>query len=267
MLKRFVAPKTEDGQALVVVLLMLVIAAVVAAAITFRTISDIRRTTEERASSKAAAQVDSFLDIVTDPDVWDRLEADFCSSGFPCTLEEADIENLLGGVTDLECDDNSAYIVIRQDLDVDSFRIPKDGVFEVNLVGSSNTEFNVDWTGGADHLIVKVYADDGSQYYAEYANALAVGGSTWGTIVSGPTAIPYSGDALLARIRAIGGDANLSLTGLDVPQVAAIKASCYVKDAYGSQVYREAVRKINIHPSVPACFDYVLFDGDSTVEK
>lgn len=273
----------QEGQALVVILLMLVIAAIIAAAIAYRTIQDVRRTGEERQSSKALTQSESFIDVVTSESQWDLIfdgggfDADgLCGVGGGydpetgvCTLDEADLAGILG--EDPACEPETAEVQIRlgdglgEDYSILGQSVTQDYVMELNLEGSSGDyNFCVGWSG-SEYLEVKVYWLNGDEYLVENAKALSHNASAaYGTFVQAGECytISYSANALLARIKPIDGNATVDVTSLDAPQLATVKASCYVGDTY-----REIVRRIDLYPEVPAIFDYVLFAGSGSVDK
>ncbi|MEA3357069.1 MAG: hypothetical protein U9Q67_01400 [Patescibacteria group bacterium] len=258
----------EKGQSMVIVLLLIVIAATIAMAISYRTLQDIRRAGQERMSSKAVAGVESLLDAFTEKEVWDELweSGGLCyQQEGGCLLKESTINNFLGD-PDTDCDPFSVSVRIPDD--IIGFELTQDDVLEVPLDSLSTAgDFRIGWYD-ADYLLVKVYT----------ATDIDIGGSgehVWALthdnpdgwlnqteVTAGTTyTIEYSASAVLARIRPIGGDARIDIFDAP-PLVGDIKASCYVGD-----VYREYVREFWLSDFVPACFDYVLFDGTGTVQK
>lgn len=262
-------PEKQKGQTLVVVLLLIMIAAIVASAIAFRVIQDLRRTSSERQSTEASAQVDSFLDVVTNDEVWDSDELKgYCAGFFEdrpldqiCRLEGSSLEDIMDD-DQFACNDDGAEVAIRFEADLEDINVEKDSVYEVNLKGSSDGNFQLSKVSGdAESVIIKVYGQNGDDFYLQ--NAYAISSETgWNNTISYGDNIPYNSESLLARIRPIGGDLVVDITGLQKAQVASVKASCYVGDTY-----REYVRRVDLEPSVPACFDYVLFDGSTAINK
>lgn len=251
----------DRGQSLVLILLVLIIGAVIAFAIAARTIQDIRRTGLERLSDQAGTQVETMLDVITSPVTWDSLISD---GGFTgecqdadsiCQLSEDYLNSILGGT---ECD--TAEVGIRIDDDLSQYPLNQDDVYELSLPDSSGT-FGISWTGST-YLLIKVYAQDGDTYTTESSIALTHDG-VWGESVADGVSwtVAYSENAKFARIKPISGDAEISIVNIPAQEVS-VKASCYV-----GSVYREFIRRVPLHNSVPACFDYVLFDGSSKIEE
>lgn len=260
----------EKAQTLVVVLLMLVIAAVVAVAISYRTIQDIRQATEESQSDAATVAVESFLEVVTSPGVVDDL-IDNCIENGDCKVDENELRDLLDD--ELDCD--KADVLIRPEDEIEDVYVKKDDVFELDFTAVDESgSFIVTWEEAegsqADHLLIKVYNKTG--IYNNQAIALASDSSAaWGYTPGSHPNISYGTDVTVVRIRPIGGNASITIGGLpdDMPiHVTSFKAYCYKKSADVNSegegdVYVEEIRKISIKPSVPACFDYVLFDASS----
>ncbi len=271
--KSFTFSDMQSGQSLVLILLILVIGAVIAFAIAARTVQDIRRVGLERLSSQAGTQVESMLDVVTTRQVWDSIVEDchfiedagaLCIDSFRpetniCVLGESELTDLLG---DIECDAGGAQVQIRLEDNVEGMELSQDEVYEVSLNEATAGIFTLSWTG-SDHMLVKVYSQVGGEVELESAVALVKPGAAegWGTSDIGNNPIPYSADARFARIRPINGNAVVTLSDIP-PQEYAVKASCYI-----SSVYREFVRRVSCYNSVPACFDYVLYDGTSAVDE
>lgn len=255
--------RQNRGQALVLILIVIVIAVVVIFAVSARTVQDLRLASQEKVSSKAEAQIESFLDVITSPTVWDSLlePGGLCEyQGLPCTIGNSRLQELLAqSGEEWQCT-QGAEVVIRGDTGVNGFAVGKDDAFEIDLREEVDNPFDITWTGDADYLVVKVFSE--TDLLASYA--LYHGGENpqgWATATSGSN-ITYAGNAVLARVRPLYGDASLTITGLETPQTATIKASCYIAD-----VYREFVRTTQLNPTLPACFDYVLFDGSTAVDK
>jgi hypothetical protein len=281
--------KEERGQSLVIVLLMIVIAVVIAVAISFRTIQDIRRSGEERASARAGTQVESMLDVVTSPGIMVDVNA-ACdttwASGDTCCLNSNDLEGL--GVDMAICED--AEVCLRPEDTIEDILVPKDDVFELRLDGVGSAEdFCVGWddTAGStvDYVTVKVYktesdcSADGEGHMDCTDEAVALthgsGATNWSSEVvnvaaDGCGTVSFSADAVVARIKPIGGSARITITslpsGID-PHVATAKAYCYTQGADGEDIYREFVRRLRLHAAVPSCFDYVLYSGEGDVNK
>lgn len=274
--------QSERGQSLALILIVLVIGAIVAFAIAARTIQDIRRTSQERISDQAGAQVETYLDAVTSDLQWDQLVGQdggwlgggLCDgAGDICELDSFALQALFGG---LVCDE--ATVKLRQESDIIDLDVPQDDVLEVNL-GDPDVagSFSLEWSG-SDHLLVNVYMrDPNNGEVSLYQNAGAPIGFTdrgrvedgvadnWGTLRytddGTPEQVNYPAHALFARIRPIRGNANITVTNIP-PQEMTVKASCFYEG-----VYREFVRRVPLYDSVPACFDYVLFDGSSMIDE
>ena len=287
--------RSEQGQSLVLILLVLMIGAIVAFAIVARTLQDIRRTGQERSSDQAGTQVETYLDAVTADHQWAQFVDDdfefteYCNdredppgSGI-CELSETDLAFLFG---DLVCEE--ASVKIRKEDTLLGMDIAQDDVLEVNLGNPSTSgSFNIEWIG-SDHLIINVYAEDPSDgsvfLYEDNVNSGTPGpiafsdsdrvvageADDWGSTVNHrmvdtgdgvPETVYYPANALFARIRPIRGTANVSVTNVP-PQEMTVKASCFY-----NEVYREFIRRVPLFDSVPACFDYVLFDGNSAIDE
>ncbi|MBN2100327.1 hypothetical protein JW710_00315 [Candidatus Dojkabacteria bacterium] len=288
--------KDDSGQALVVVLLLLVIAAIIAVAISFRTIQDIRRTGEEKASKDAATQVESMLDVVSSPVVFDEVIyncGEYWAIGQVCELEMEDLNNLLG--TDVECED--AGVKLRPDDGVQDFLIEKDDVFELNLEDVGAGSLCISWDQGtgnvADYVTLSSYLHQdecrveyqmtmgGTVYHATncvervrgftYSNPDSWGNSGLVQISGGSCGnFDFSEDVEVIRIRPVGGNARITLSNLPddlPPQTASLHGYCYTTATDGGEVYQELVRKITVNPFLPSIFDYVLFSGDDAVIK
>ncbi len=249
----------ESGQALVLILIVIVIAVVIVFAITARSIQDIRRAGEEKSSDKASAQIESFLDVVTSPTVWNGLSDTLCQQGLPCTISDTQLRDLLDYPQDWQCT-NGAEVRIRGDVGINGFPVEKDGALEVDLTSETGSprSFNVTWTGAAPYLLVKVYTASSVDAAVAFSHDNP---SSWSNITAG-SLVTFSDQALFARIRPVGGSASVTVTNLETAQTATVKASCYIGD-----IYRELVRTTKLKPSLPACFDYVLFDANTAVDK
>ena len=275
----------EKGQSLVLILLILVIGAVVAFAIAARTIQDLRRTGQERLSDQAGSQVETILDVLTSPEqlkelvnleTQEFLNPGECSSpqindagDEICKLDGAALKRLFD---EFECDNGE--VQIRFEGDIVDKAVNQDEVLEVNLgEPTADGVMNLSWTGYsgglAEHIIVKMYGVDASgsgnivlQKDISKSFRSSDAADAWGeTVIDGASgSVSYDVNSRFARIRVLEGGALITLTGAP-PQDLAIKATCYI-----SGVYREFVRKVPLYDSVPACFDYVLFDGSTSID-
>lgn len=293
--------KNEEGQALVLILLVLIIGATVAFSIAMRTIQDIRRSGQERASETSGNQVLSILDAVTGGAIWDQLvdgesfrEGGFCDdllydnihmspiAGMPiCVLNQSAIENLLGVDTlpveekGIVCDEDTAEVQIRLENGINEQVIKKDSVYEVNLTNDTDNSFLFSWTSGSC-LIFTYYSNTGTNGAWVIDDVVAYGDTDvlgWPSILisadGNVNSIVYPAKATgpssphqqYLRIRAIDEAAVVTLSGIP-PQQFAIRGSCYL-----GGTYREFVRLVPILNFVPAVFDYVLFDGTSVIDE
>jgi type II secretory pathway pseudopilin PulG len=272
----------SEGQTLVVVLVLLVIAAVVSTAVAYRAIQDIRTSAEERNSAKAAAQVDSFLEIAMDIDVWEDLWTDDvqgCASygaGEVCTVASNFWDDYID-LSNMECDDWE--VKAKRYDQIDSFFLGKDETVEFDLRDASggtrdgSTELVFSWDGDAQYLILRFVkageiVDDMALTYGDPqgwnipVNTSIVdldGGD--GTYTS---TLGDLGNPDVVRIKAVHGDASLNLTGLqeEYYQVGAVKAYCYIED-----VFRESVAQVVVREYVPTVLDYALFDASGSINK
>ena len=294
----------EEGQSLVLILIVLVIGAVIAFAIAARTISDLRRVSVERLSAQAGSQVEAMLDLVVSPSVWDEIIdedgswAGKCDPGtYPerikgdniCVFNDRAVRDLMGdkGNADNPDEDNEvlcdypdgagqggAEIQIRFPVNVEDYNLKKDKVVEYNLSQDETPgSFKFSWTRTGPktpNLLVKVYSDDGSggielkdDHYYAFKNTDNPAFPSWGVGVTRDewVTVNTGNDAKFVRIRAIGGGASISLKELGI-QEGAIRASCY-----NEGVFLEFVRRVPRFDSVPECFDYVLFDGNTKIDE
>jgi type II secretory pathway pseudopilin PulG len=272
----------EKGQTLVVVLVLLVIAAVVSTAVAYRAIQDIRTSAEERDSAKAAAQVDSFLEVSMDVDVWADLWTDDVQGCADYGAEEVctvptnfwdDYINL----SDMECDDWE--VKVRRYDQITSFFLGKDETVEFDLRDQDGnqrdgaTELTLSWEGDAQYLILRfvkdgeivedialTYGDPQSWNIPVNSNVLDLEGTGDHYVVT----LNDIGNPDVVRIKALHGDASLSLSGLqdEYYQVGAIKAYCYIGD-----VFRESVAQVVVREYVPTVLDYALFDASGWIDK
>jgi len=279
--------KEERAQSLVIVLLMLMVAAIIAVAISYRTIQDIRRTGEEKASSRAGTLAESILDVVTSPGTFETVIKD-CAGAWGndeiCEIEKAELQTKYLGANSLEGYDDVG-VMLRPEDGINGLLVKKDDVFELDLSGVGAGNICVGWEGSTvEHVTVRIFkqesqcfADaDGDLDCTESAVALTYNDpSSWGSSnlkLLAPGAcetIGFSGDAWVARIRPYGGDANITIDlPADFPdQVVSVKSYVYTDGATGDQIYREFLRRVSVTPSVPAVFDYVLFSGDGAIIK
>lgn len=271
----------ENGQTLVVVLVLLVIAAIVSTAVAYRAIQDIRTSTEERNSAKASAQVDSFIEISMDPDVWEQIWTadngcdELTGSGVAC-----EVGNVFWGeyldLNNIECDDWE--VKVKRYDQVESFFLGKDEAVEFDLrdeAGNARdgaTELTLSWDGDAQYLILRfmkdgdvledlalTYADPQGWNIPENADVLDLEGETNYVVT-----LDELGSPDVVRMKAIYGDASVNLSGLQEGyyQVGAIKSYCYIGD-----VFRESVAQVVTREYVPTLFDYALFDASGLIDK
>lgn len=271
--------ESEEGQSLVLIVVFVMIGALIAFAIAARTIQDIRRTGQERVSDQAGTQVETYLDAISSGAELEKLfdeNMNFdwtqCSPGSTSEVCLLDSDKLYSMFGELVCDD--AEIKLRKDQNSVTTNIHKDDALQVNIDPETGEgSFTISWSGTASHLIIKVYAlnPDKSEIYL-FENdssspsspvALSNPDSTdpsWG-VKSATAEIPYPAGALFARIHAIGGSAEVSVTGIPSQQITA-KASCSL-----SGIYREFVRVIQTNNALPVVFDYALYDRDSAINE
>lgn len=285
---RFREVAREEGQSLVLILVVLVIGAVIAFAIAARTISDLRRVTSERTSSQAGSECDAMLDVftsnvmitkfITEGGDWAGGSGDYCgagvlqNSGTICVINDQGVRDIMGDSSvegdELLCDD--AEVQIRKQDDVSGMYVEKDDVVEFNLSDDSSPGFTVSWDGvdasTYPNLLIKVFRDNAGgveleEYVALRANSDAA--YSWGDGVdpSADNTVNASADSLFVRIRPIGGPANLTLKEVGKQEVA-FKGSCFQ-----DEVQRECIRRVPMDSYVPACFDYVLFDGSTMIDE
>lgn len=277
-----ISRKNQEGQSLVLILVVLVVGAIIAFAIAARTIQDIRRTGEERISNQAATQVETILDVTTSEGVWSQIwdgtnflinETIDCIGGSlepNCCLTEDAIDTYLGYEVGGECDGGFNICIRLEDGIVDKY-IEKDNVYEINLSqASASGSFSLFWNPdnvASGRLIVKVYESDGSGGVVLGNQVFGLcdpesGCDGWGT-PSASAVISYDpGVELFVRVRAIGSGATIWTSGDIPPQELSILSSCQI-----SGIYREFIRSVPLHSYLPACFDYVLFDGSTMVEN
>ncbi len=297
MIQKFLK-KDHDGQALVLILLVLIIGATVAFAIAMRTIQEIRRSGQERASDTAANQVISVIDAITGKSVWDKLidtdgtfkSTSLCGAGSPfmftnddgwpiCVLKDENIFSNSGnglieweaesGDSETQCDPGTFEIQIRAEDGVNDLLIKKDSVYEVNLTGDSDKALILRWQSGS-RLLFSYYSNGTptGEWIVDGASAYKMSGvSGWpiDTVISNtdyPISFPATtGANQYLRIRAIDGDAKLTLKGIPTQQMG-VRGSCYV-----ASTYREFVRIVPLYSFVPAAFDYALFDGTTEIDE
>lgn len=290
--------KHEEGQALVLILLVLVIGATVAFAIAMRTIQDVRRSGQERASETSGNQVRSILDAVTGSTVWSRVVdgESFASGGYCdemlyanvhtvagmdiCVLDQDSIIDLIGVGTlpedesGIMCDDDTAQVQIRLENGINEQVIKKDSVYEVNLTNDADNTFLFSWTSGS-RLLFTYYSNTGADgawivdevvAYGDtdvtgWPSVLISADGTSNTITYQAKATAPTSNEQYLRIRAIDEAAVVTLSGIP-PQQFAIRGSCFL-----GGTYREFVRLVPILNFVPAVFDYVLFDGTSVIDE
>jgi hypothetical protein len=275
-MRRYRIEHSEEGQSLVLILVVLVIGAIVAFAIAARTIQDIRRTGEERISSQAGTLVETALDITTSAEVWadiwdaDALgfKNDVCLDPYAdicCIVINGSSSSAVGDYfDDLSQDCNEQTVCLRLEDTVVEHYIQKDDVFELNLAtaadpGSFTITMNPDDTSAA-RMIVKVYRENEGIVTLRDAVAYCEDCS-WGS--SGPATISYNPDDgdKFVRIRAVGSGMTISTDNGLPPQEVSARVTCTI-----SGIYREFVRAVPLYSYLPACFDYVLFDGSTKVE-
>jgi uncharacterized protein (UPF0333 family) len=266
----------ENGQSLVIVLLMIVIAVIIAIAISFRTIQDIRRAGEEKASSRAGNQAESVLEVISSPGVINNVVEECSNSQWSlgnniCEFSKNELQqNYLTDAVSIEVCDELDLLLKRED-GINNVLVRQDDVFEVDLRQvNSDDSFSISWNGDASNLIVKVYKKNCVESGADDRNSMDCTDETaWLSTAGTPTNINFSSEAYIVRIKPIGGDASITINNLpgDVVYIVSAKAKCYTKGADGGDIYREFVRRIRLNPTLPACFDYVLFSGDGEVKK
>lgn len=280
--------KEERAQSLVVVLLMLVIAVIIAVAISYRTIQDIRRAGEEKASARAGVLAESVLDVITSQGTFESVLAgcqDVFDSGEICEIKGNALTSYLG--SDALDGYRDAGVMINPEIGINEVLVEKDDVLELDLSSVIvDEDICVRWTGSSvQYVTVRIFtkeilcaADgDGDLDCVDNAVALTYDDSgSWdagSVILIGPDdcgTVGFTGDAMVARIRPYGGSASITITDLpsDLPvHVVSIKSYVYTEGASGDQIYREFLRRVTVNPSVPAVFDYVLFSGNSAVVK
>lgn len=266
---------SEKGQSLILILVVIIIGAVIAFAIIGRTIQDIRRTGQERVSDQAGTQVETYLDGISSSTELNKIideDMNFilgqCSEyegtgSSICVLNNDKLREIFG---ELVCD--QATIKLRKDENAISTNILKDETLQVDLNPEGEAgEFNVTWSGAAHHLVIKVYAlrPDSNEIYLYETGSSPIALrrpdftiEMWGSGTATAT-IPYPDNPLFARIHAIGGSADISISGVPNQQITA-KASCTI-----SGIYREFVRVIPVYNALPSVFDYVLYDRTSSI--
>lgn len=276
--------KNEEAASLAAVMLLLVGGAIVALAISFRTVQDIRRAGEEKASSNAGTIVESILDTISSPGNLDlAIGSVGCESawanGLVCEISESELENLFFNDPHALDDCDVVGAQMRAETGIEGIKVNKDDVMEINLEGMSMTQVCVNWSG-SDYLSINFFRSPGcveddcvaaSYMLAKNNNdgmsgitPAAAGSCTTISATSDPNRPPT-----VMRIRPIGGDASVTLSGsTNLPSyIADIRAYCYTYSASGDRIYRESIRRVHLNPSVPACFDYVLFSSDDQVVK
>lgn len=273
----------QKGQTLVVVLVVLVIAAIVTTAVSYRAIKNIRLSAEKRDSALAASQIDSLLDVAMSEDFWDNLWVvdgpfyDFSSD----ERVAHDIPPVYWvdylDTNALKCKDDGWNVSARRSSEsVSSFFIGKDEVMEVDLREAngveqpSSTVFNIGWNGEASYLILKFYDENGITHSIALThddpNLWDLGDSVNTEIIEPSTlysvTLEDAGFPDTVRIRAVGGDGLLDISGLASGyfQFGELKAYCYIGD-----VYREYISQFMLRGSTPAVFDYALFDGTGSI--
>jgi hypothetical protein len=288
----------ERGQSLVIVLLMIIIAVIIAVAISFRTIQDVRRAGEEKASDKAANQVISVLDVVSETaimnDVMEECEGAW-DAGEECVLTQTDIKtDYLSDTDTIDETCEELEVALKPEDGINDFFIRQDDVLELDLMQvDSAGHVDISWENANDdqpasHLNVKTFYtetdcswNDNNEPEEQYggmdctdnAKGLTRTGG-WGSaemmVADGSVGqVNYSETAVVMRIRPMGGDINITITNLpeDKPYIVAGKGHCYTTGSNGEDIYREFVRRVWVNPYVPACFDYILFSGDDGVVK
>jgi hypothetical protein len=261
-------------------------------AISFRTIQDIRRVGEERASSRAGTEVESILDVAINPvvlkDIMNMCQEDWEDGFEECTFNKNQLEHsdFMGTDTLDHC--KEAGLSIKREPGIEDVLVEKDDAFEVDLSTVNNGQMCITWEGlegsDPDYMTIKIYnkpEDCDSEYNCvDSARAFtetnpdgwsdSVGIVDFSIADGGDNCISFSANAELARIKPIGADAKITLSGMPggIPAHTAVaKAHCYTQGADGEDIYREFVRRFRINPTLPACFDYVLFVGDGEVNK
>lgn len=284
--------KEEDAQSLVIVLLMLMIAVVIAVAISYRTIQDIRRAGEEKASARAGTMAESILDVITSPGTFESVVAK-CkaggawSDGAICEINKDSLASLdyLGQNALDEYSD--AGVMLRPEDGIQDLLVKKDDVLELDFSeGYGSGQICVSWEGSSvQYVMVRIFKKeslcdpDGDDDLDCVDNAVALtyentGGWAVGSVIQidpgGCGMVAFTGESMVARIRPYGGNASITITDLppDFPvYIVSVKSYVYTEGAAGDQIYREFLRRVTVNPSVPAVFDYVLFDGTTAVEK
>lgn len=284
--------KEERAQSLVIVLLMLVIAVIIAVAISYRTIQDIRRAGEEKASSRAGTLAESILDVITSTGTFESVVEDCMSAwavGEVCEIDQTALETHYLGSDAME-GYSDAGVMLRPEEGINDLLVEKDDVLELDLSGVTGPEdICISWENTAgpavQYVTVRVFKlEDGCVADAEgnldcvdsahsltYTNPSSWGSSDMTVLAPGNCGtVGFSGDAWVARIRPYGGSASITITSLpdDFPvHIASVKSYVYTEGADGGQIYREFLRRVTVHPSLPAVFDYVLFNGEGAVVK
>jgi uncharacterized protein (UPF0333 family) len=264
----------ENGQSLVIVLLMIVIAVIIAIAISFRTIQDIRRAGEEKASSRAGNQTESVLEVISSPgvinDVVAECDIQWGSGNNICEFSKNELQqDYLTDAVSIDVCDELDLLLKRED-GINKVLVSQDDVFELDLTKVKSADsFSISWGGDASNLIVKVYKKDCEESGPDDRNSMDCTDEARLLSTATPTEVNFSSEAYIARIKPIGGDASITITNLpgDVVYIVSAKAKCYTKGADGGDIYREFVRRIRLNPTLPACFDYVLFSGAGKVKK
>ena len=280
-IRLYEAHASEDGQSLPLILVVVLIGAIIAFSIAARTVQDIRRTARERTSDQAGTQVETYLDGISSTEILSRFideNFEFTSEctvfegvgNEICVLTSAQMAEIFG---DLECDEGT--LKLRKITGVSSVSVGQDESFQIDLIGLTGpSSFDLSWTG-ANHLLITVYGMDPVNneiflYEEDFVSPLAwtstsayVEDDAWGfpTPVDTYHSVPYPANPLFARIHPVGGDAVLNAMGIPDQQVAA-KATCNIDN-----IYREFVRIIPAYESLPAVFDYVLYDRTTQINE
>jgi cysteine-rich repeat protein len=266
----------SKGQALILVIVILVIIAMIATSVAFRTISDTRRTGDERASLDAFTYAESAIEDVSNQmkiclsegKETDDCLTSICGNPTECSIkcEAGSSCPILEDFSETEC--NKISVLLKGVTDVEGRVIPRDDVLEISVSSQGVVPINITWEGAILEVIYVSYSQAtgysisetaGREYYLNSTGSFSSGAAPTDaiyTVNNGSITIPGSKlvGLSLIRLKAIGGDAVLDVTGVTEPFEV-----LYSANGFCGNVSRNVVVVEPILESLDGIFDYVLY--------
>lgn len=276
MEKLFRKTKKESGQALIIVVVILVVIAIIATSVAFRTISDTKRTGQERASldsfTYAESAIEDLSNQITECKGTGKSAGDciyqMCGDSDKCTIKcnRGDNCPLLEGFTASEC--NEVSVLLKSIKTLSNRSIVQDDAITLPVENQNGVSIDLTWTGAILEVEYISYSGatgysinptTGREYYLHNAASFSSGVVPTGTsfVLNNGTlkllGSKFTGISYL-RLRAFGNDAVVSATGFQDPIEVIYSANGFCGNVSRNQVIVEPVL-----PSIDGSFDYVLY--------